>query len=223
MNYVNNTDMLNELILFRESYDKWEDTKIGDKPLPSKIISDMLIQIATNYSSKSNFSNYTWKRDMISEAVFTCIRYLHKFDPNKYNNPFAYFTKVVHNSFIMYIKKQKKHAEIKDELYENFQEKCQQDDYGFTKSISYEDYKPLEISDVEFVCSDCGHIWLDSLKKKKKSCPKCGLKSIEKVKYIDVMCNNCGYEWKESDKNVECCPECHSDMLYKPIKVKKYK
>ena len=85
----------------------------------SEELGKMVLAIATNYSNKGSFASYTWKEDMIMEAVLTCFKYMHNFDPTKQDrpNPFAYFTTIIHNAFINYIRKQNKHSEIKDICY----------------------------------------------------------------------------------------------------------
>ncbi|MBU0964686.1 sigma factor for late transcription, partial [Patescibacteria group bacterium] len=98
--------------------------------------------IATNYANKGNFAGYTWKRDMINDAVYTCVRYAHNFDPNKQKvpNPFAYFTQICYHSFLNYIKKQNKFSKIKDTLYNNVYMLDENDQY-MEKSIDYESLK----------------------------------------------------------------------------------
>ena len=76
--------------------------------------------LAKKYSDKGSFAGYSWKDDMICEAVLTCLRYMHNFDITVDKpNPFAYFSRIIHNSFLNYISKQKKHSKIKDICYKN--------------------------------------------------------------------------------------------------------
>lgn len=111
----------------------------------SEELGAMLLQIAKNYSNKGSFSNYTWKDDMIAEAVFTCVKYLHNFDPLKQKrpNPFAYITTIVHHSFLNYIRKQKKHSEIKDICHKNVS--ILDEEIGYTiKGINYQLLRKLD-------------------------------------------------------------------------------
>ena len=141
--YVDNDEMLSELVKYRELYKKWEENGSikSERPGPSERLGEMFVLIATNYAKKGNFSGYTWKSDMIFEAVLTCLKYLHNFDTEKYSNPFSYFTCAIHRVFLTYIKKQKKHSTIKDELYEKYEN--MEDDYNTfgPKAINYEDFK----------------------------------------------------------------------------------
>jgi DNA-directed RNA polymerase specialized sigma subunit len=111
-NYVENDILLDELQKYKESGVMSEELGLA------------ILTIASNYANKGNFSGYTWKDDMIGEAVLTCMKYIHKFDPEKYEkpNPFAYITTICKNAFLMYIKKQQKHSAIKDRLYNSCQE-----------------------------------------------------------------------------------------------------
>ena len=100
--YVKNKDLIVEVIKFKED------------GVASEELGQMLLAIATKLSTKGNFAGYTWRQDMISEAVLTCIKYLRNFKPEKSQNPFAYVTQICKNSFKAYIKKQKTHSLIKD-------------------------------------------------------------------------------------------------------------
>ena len=106
----------------------------------SEELGKALLTIAENYANKGNFHGYTWKEDMVSEAVLTCIRYMHNFDPMRFSkpNPFAYFTSIIRNAFLNYIRRQKKHSAIKDWCYQNYDimsENC--DDFFTDKGIDY--------------------------------------------------------------------------------------
>lgn len=108
MNYVDNEKLLTEVKRYIDTGHKSE--KLGE----------MIFLIATKYSEKGSFAGYSWKDDMISEAVLTCMKYMHNFDVEKKDaNPFAYFSKVIHNAFLNFIAKQKKHSNIKDICYKN--------------------------------------------------------------------------------------------------------
>lgn len=108
MNYVENSEFIEELKKCKEQGDSTE--RIGE----------IFFLIATRYAEKGSFSGYSWKDDMISDAVYTCLRYMHNFDITVEDpNPFAYFSLVIHRSFISYLKKQKKHSKIKDLCYNN--------------------------------------------------------------------------------------------------------
>lgn len=125
MYYVRNKDLIPEI-------EKFTKTEVISEELGA-----MLLLIAKNLSNKGNFINYTWKEDMIQEAVLTCCKYLKNFDLEKSNNPFAYITTICNHAFVNYINKQKKHSEIKDKCF-NEREQVTNHEFGFThKAIDY--------------------------------------------------------------------------------------
>lgn len=104
-NYVNNKSFLKALIQYREDVENADEDEIV--PIP-EYIGECILQIATNLSTKPNFSGYDFKEDMIYDGVENCLVYVGKFDPERSDNPFAYFTQIIWNAFIRRIKKEKK-------------------------------------------------------------------------------------------------------------------
>ncbi len=89
--YVNNKEFLAALIKYREDV---EIAKLRDKPKPviPRYIGECFLKIANHLSFKPNFVNYMFKEDMISDGIENCVQYIHNFNPEKSQNPFAYFT-----------------------------------------------------------------------------------------------------------------------------------
>jgi len=50
---------------------------------------------------------------MISDGIENCLQYIHNFDPDKSQNPFAYFTQIIWYAFLRRIQKEKKQTYIK--------------------------------------------------------------------------------------------------------------
>jgi len=106
--YVKNSDLLAEIVEFKRTGKASEE------------LGKMLMTIAENFSSKGSFAGYTWKKDMQSEAVLTCLKYVKNFDETRSTNAFAYITQICKNSFLTYIKDQNKHSDIKDICYKRY-------------------------------------------------------------------------------------------------------
>jgi hypothetical protein len=115
--YVNNKDFLAALIKYRE--DK-EIAEIQGKPKPPipRYIGECFLKIANHLSFKPNFVNYMFKEDMISDGIENCVQYIHNFNPEKSQNPFAYFTQIIHYAFLRRIQKEKRQLEIKNKILE---------------------------------------------------------------------------------------------------------
>jgi hypothetical protein len=90
------------------------EAKAGGK-VTDKLIR-MIQMIAERYSRKANFIGYSFREDMVSAAVMNLCNNALKFNPEKSNNPFSYYTTGIHNSFLQYLADEKKHRNIRDAL-----------------------------------------------------------------------------------------------------------
>jgi hypothetical protein len=79
----------------------------------SSDLADMVQKIATRLGYAQNFINYSFKTEMIGDAVIKMITALtrKRFKCNSGYNPFSYFTKVAYRAFQNRIKKEKKEYE----------------------------------------------------------------------------------------------------------------
>ena len=115
--YVNNKEFLAALIKLREDREIAE-IQGKEKPRIPRYIGECFLKIATHLSFKPNFVNYMFKEDMISDGIENCVQYIHNFNPEKSQNPFAYFTQIIHYAFLRRIQKEKKQLEIKIKILE---------------------------------------------------------------------------------------------------------
>lgn len=113
--YVNNASFLQAL---KEHKARVKDAEDSGEPKPRvpNYIGECILKIATHLSYKPNFINYTYREEMVSDGIENCLMYLDNFDPDKSNNPFAYFTQIIWYAFIRRIQKEKKQSTIKAKL-----------------------------------------------------------------------------------------------------------
>jgi DNA-directed RNA polymerase specialized sigma24 family protein len=71
------------------------------------------MNIARLLSYKRTFINYSYKDEMISDAIENCLAVVNNFDPAKSKNPFAYFTQITYFAFIRRIQREKKQLQTK--------------------------------------------------------------------------------------------------------------
>lgn len=118
IHYVDNKKLYGEMIKF---INLCNAAKEAGEPRPKipEYIGQCLLKISTRLATKPNFSSYTYKDEMISDGIEVCIRYIHNFNPDKSNNPFAYFTQFIYNAFLQRIQKEKKQVYIKGKSFEN--------------------------------------------------------------------------------------------------------
>ena len=116
--YVNNADFLAALKVYKQQVKEAEEQGL-DKPIVSNYIGECILKIANHLSYKPNFINYSYRDDMILDGIENCIQYIDNFDPNKSNNPFAYFTQIIYYAFLRRIAKEKKQSYIKGKLIQD--------------------------------------------------------------------------------------------------------
>ena len=115
--YVNNKDFLVAITAFKEEV---ESAKIEglERPRVSNYIGDCIMKIAVHLSHKPNFSNYTFKEEMICDGIENCLTYIDNFNPEKSQNPFAYFTQIIYYAFLRRIAKEKKQSHVRNKMIE---------------------------------------------------------------------------------------------------------
>lgn len=102
--YVNAKEFTQDIV---DYYNSGTD-EIGEK------LGESIYKIATGLSYAPNFINYSYKDDMIGDAIvkmFSALQ-LKKFDITSGNNPFSYFTTIAFHAFINRIKKEKKQRQV---------------------------------------------------------------------------------------------------------------
>ena len=86
-------------------------------------LAESTAKIAVGLSYSPNFINYSYKDEMIGDAVVKMIAAVKnkKFNLESPSNPFSYFTTIAYHAFINRIKKEKKYRETitayQDQLY----------------------------------------------------------------------------------------------------------
>ena len=113
--YVNNKEFLAAMVEYRKSVNRAKRKKQA-KPPVTDYIGSCFLKIANHLSYRPNFINYTYRDDMISDGIENCLQYLDNFNPDKSNNPFAYFTQIIYYAFVRRIQKEKKQTTIKQKM-----------------------------------------------------------------------------------------------------------
>lgn len=104
--YVDNKKLFAAMVDYRA---KLDEAAAADKEPPRipMYIGECIMKIATHLAYRPNFANYSYREEMISDGIETCCRYIHNFDPAKFNNPHAYFTTAIWRAFVQRIQKEK--------------------------------------------------------------------------------------------------------------------
>ena len=116
--YVDNK-VLTEVLTTWSKEAKAAARKKLPQPRKPDYVAECMMKIANRLSSKPGFMNYTYKEDMVGDALESCLRYIHNFNPAKSNNAFAYITQIVHNAFIRRIQKEQKQTYVKMKIVQD--------------------------------------------------------------------------------------------------------
>lgn len=114
--FVDNAVLLSEVIKSKRRLA--ENPELGNAAM-TRQLSDMLLLLVTQYSTKGNWTNYSYKDEFVGDAILHLFKKWHKFDETKYNNPFAFFTQIIYRCFLTTLGREKKQQKIKDSLLES--------------------------------------------------------------------------------------------------------
>jgi hypothetical protein len=120
--YVNNRDFSEAVMDYAISVRK-ANQENQTTPTVTDYIAKCFIRIAEGLSHRPNFVRYTYREEMVMDAVENCLRAI-----NNYNietatrtgkpNAFSYFTQICYFAFIRRITKEKKQQDIKFKFIE---------------------------------------------------------------------------------------------------------
>ena len=89
-----------------------------EPPKVTNYIAECFLKIAEGLSHKSNFIRYTYREEMVMDAVENCLRAIHNYNIEAATrtglpNAFAYFTQICYYAFLRRIAKEKKQQDVK--------------------------------------------------------------------------------------------------------------
>lgn len=76
----------------------------------------MFIKLSERYAQRSNWRGYTYVEEMRGQAILQLSQIGLQFDESKSENPFAYYTAAVTNSFTRVLNIEKKNQNIRDDM-----------------------------------------------------------------------------------------------------------
>ena len=118
VHYVNNQEFSAAVVDYVGTV---KEAKDAGKPIPvvTDYVATCFLRIAENLSHKSNFIRYTYREEMVMDAVENCLKAVENYDINASTrtgkpNAFAYFTQIIWYAFLRRITKEKKQQDIKE-------------------------------------------------------------------------------------------------------------
>jgi hypothetical protein len=117
IHYVNNKEFSLAVVEYCKHIAEAKENK---QPIPivPNYIASCFLKIAEGLSHKSNFIRYTYREEMVMDAVENCLRAIENYNIDAATrtglpNAFAYFTQISWYAFLRRIAKEKKHQEIR--------------------------------------------------------------------------------------------------------------
>ena len=117
IHYVNNAEFSQAVVDYVKIADK---AKLKNKDIPKvpDYVAQCFLRIAEGLSHKANFIRYTYREEMVMDAVENCLKAISNYNLEAATrtgkpNAFAYFTQITWFAFLRRIAKEKKQQEIK--------------------------------------------------------------------------------------------------------------
>ena len=117
IHYVNNAEFSQAVVDYVKIADK---AKLKNKDIPKvpDYVAQCFLRIAEGLSHKANFIRYTYREEMVMDAVENCLKAINNYNiaaATRTGNPnaFAYFTQITWYAFLRRIAKEKKQQDIK--------------------------------------------------------------------------------------------------------------
>ena len=117
VHYVNNADFSAAVVEYVKEVRKAKAKK-EQLPIVTDYIAECFLKIAEGLSHKSNFIRYTYREEMVMDAVENCLKAIENYNLETATrtgkpNAFAYFTQITWYAFLRRIAKEKKQQDIK--------------------------------------------------------------------------------------------------------------
>lgn len=83
-------------------------------------LAEMFMMIVDRYSQKANWRRYTYLNEMKGQSLLHLVYMGLSFNEHKSDNPFAYYTQSITNSFVRVFNEEKEHQDLRDDLMEEY-------------------------------------------------------------------------------------------------------
>lgn len=115
--YVNNAQFSQAVVNYVEHANR-EVAAGRDKPVIPDYVAMCFLRIAEGLSHKANFVRYTYREEMVMDAVENCLKAIENYNLETATrtgkpNAFAYFTQIAWYAFLRRIEKEKKQQDVK--------------------------------------------------------------------------------------------------------------
>ena len=148
----------------------------------------MYMKLCERYGTRANWRGYTYNDEMQSQALMQLSQIGLQFDESKSDNPFAYYTAAITNSFTRILNIEKKNQAIRDDLleYNNMMPSFTRQNENTTNTASYQKRMKTAHGEVKTV----NKTGIAKLNKKLKKTGKIEAQDFAEVNYKKVDMTN---------------------------------
>lgn len=97
-NYINNKKLYEHMVVWHQAM-KEAAEKGEPRPQVPDYVARAIMLIAENLSTKFSYARYSYRDEMVADAILNAVRYVHNFNPEKSKYPFAYISRMVNRTF----------------------------------------------------------------------------------------------------------------------------
>lgn len=120
IHYVNNKEFSTAVVEYVDLCNKCKEEN-KELPIVPNYIAQCFLRIAEGLSHKGNFIRYTYREEMVMDAVENCLKAIQNYDIEAATrtgspNAFAYFTQISWYAFLRRIAKEKKQQDVKEKF-----------------------------------------------------------------------------------------------------------
>lgn len=172
--YVNNAQFSQAVVDYVNDLNEARAQGLEELPKVPDYIAQCFLKICEGLSHKSNFVRYSYREEMVMDAVENCLKAIENYNiesatRTKKPNAFAYFTQISWYAFLRRIEKEKKQQDIKMKYIEqsgieNFLDNEFGDEQSATVAQAFVDSLRSKIDDVK----EKDAFWKEIVKKERK-------------------------------------------------------
>ena len=178
IHYVNNAEFSQAVVDYVTTVQEAKKNEQQQLPIVPDYIASCFLRIAEGLSHKSNFIRYTYREEMVMDAVENCLKAIENYNLEAATrtgkpNAFAYFTQITWYAFLRRIAKEKKQQDIKLKYLtksgiENFVDNVHGDDMSQQVVGAFVDTLRDRIEKVRYVDVEVKELYDEDKKKKKR-------------------------------------------------------
>lgn len=117
-NYINNKKLYECMQAYTA---RARQASAEGKPRPPvpEYVGECILLICRRMGTRFNFTGYSYRDEMVGDAIVDCVNAFYNFDSDRFSNPFGYFSMVAWRAMVRKIFNEKKETYLKHKSLQN--------------------------------------------------------------------------------------------------------